>query len=195
MPDAIHQPYRPDQSADVACLSLSVQDCGFWPRSSCVLIAPMGALEGSARAVTYALVIPGTLPFVVLTRMLVKLRGDQTVHGHRGGHRDCVADRRHCHRLVSARLWRHPAASHQLRCRDSVGRRGRPRSGHYHEQGSNLTHDPLPLVAHCDHRDCRCIYYRGCRPARHGLCHSLFLRRHRENGMARTIQYGFPRPF
>ena len=45
------------------------------------IIAPLGALEGSARALTYALVIPGTLPFVYLTRMLVKLRADQIFTG------------------------------------------------------------------------------------------------------------------
>ncbi|MBL0924125.1 MAG: hypothetical protein IBJ12_06615 [Sphingomonadaceae bacterium] len=45
------------------------------------LIAPMGALEGSARLITYALVIPGTLPFVMLTRMIVKLRSHQLFTG------------------------------------------------------------------------------------------------------------------
>jgi hypothetical protein len=45
------------------------------------LIAPMGALEGSARLITYALVIPGTLPFVILTRMAAKLRSDQLFTG------------------------------------------------------------------------------------------------------------------
>lgn len=44
-------------------------------------IAPMGTLEGTARAITYALVIPGTLPFVILTRHLVKLRHDQIAIG------------------------------------------------------------------------------------------------------------------
>jgi hypothetical protein len=44
-------------------------------------IAPMGALEGSARFTTYALVIPGTLPFVVLTKMLVKLLPHQLFTG------------------------------------------------------------------------------------------------------------------
>ncbi len=44
-------------------------------------IAPMGALEGTARAITYALVIPGTLPFVILTRVIVKLRQDQIAIG------------------------------------------------------------------------------------------------------------------
>jgi hypothetical protein len=45
------------------------------------LIAPMGALEGSARLITYALVIPGTLPFVFLTRIVAKLRSDQLFTG------------------------------------------------------------------------------------------------------------------
>ena len=45
------------------------------------LIAPMGALEGSARFVTYALVFPGTLPFVVLTKMIVKLLPHQLFTG------------------------------------------------------------------------------------------------------------------
>jgi len=45
------------------------------------LIAPMGALEGSARVISYVLVIPGTLPFVVLTRMLVKLLPHQLFTG------------------------------------------------------------------------------------------------------------------
>jgi hypothetical protein len=44
-------------------------------------IAPMGALEGTARFLTYALVIPGTLPFVFMTRALVGLRPDQTAIG------------------------------------------------------------------------------------------------------------------
>jgi hypothetical protein len=45
------------------------------------IIAPMGALEGFARAITYALVIPGTLPFVLLTKRIVKLRADQLFSG------------------------------------------------------------------------------------------------------------------
>lgn len=45
------------------------------------IVAPMGALEGSARAMTYALIIPGTLPFVWLTQLLAKLRCDQIAIG------------------------------------------------------------------------------------------------------------------
>ena len=45
------------------------------------VIAPMGALEGSMRAVTYALVIPGTVPFILLVRKLAKLRPDQLFTG------------------------------------------------------------------------------------------------------------------
>lgn len=45
------------------------------------LISPMGALEGTARFITYALVIPGTLPFVILTKILVKLLPSQLFTG------------------------------------------------------------------------------------------------------------------
>ncbi len=54
-----------------------------WALAAVILriVAPMGALEGSARAVTYALIIPGTLPFVFLTKTLAKLRSDQMFTG------------------------------------------------------------------------------------------------------------------
>ena len=45
------------------------------------MVAPMAALEGSARAITYALIVPCTLPFVWMTRILVKLRRDQIAIG------------------------------------------------------------------------------------------------------------------
>lgn len=45
------------------------------------IVEPMGALDGSARAVTYALVVPGTAPFVWLTRIVAKLRHDQIFVG------------------------------------------------------------------------------------------------------------------
>ncbi len=45
------------------------------------LLSPMGALEGSGRFITYALVIPGTLPFVILTKMIVKLLPHQLFTG------------------------------------------------------------------------------------------------------------------
>jgi hypothetical protein len=45
------------------------------------IVASMGALEGSARAFTYVLIIPGTLPFVWLTQVLAKLRRDQIAIG------------------------------------------------------------------------------------------------------------------
>ncbi len=45
------------------------------------IIAPMGALEGTMRGVSYALVIPGTYPFVLLTKWLVALRDDQMAIG------------------------------------------------------------------------------------------------------------------
>lgn len=45
------------------------------------IVAPMGALEGAARAITYALIVAGTLPFVWLTQVLAKLRHDQIAIG------------------------------------------------------------------------------------------------------------------
>jgi hypothetical protein len=41
-------------------------------------IGPMGALDGSARVITYALVIPGTVPAIWIGRALAKLSRDQT---------------------------------------------------------------------------------------------------------------------
>lgn len=44
-------------------------------------IAPLGAFDGWGRALTYALLIPGTLPFVLLIKFLAGLRGDQVFAG------------------------------------------------------------------------------------------------------------------
>jgi len=44
-------------------------------------VGPMGALDGIWRAVTYALIIPGTVPFIFLTKWLARLRADQLVTG------------------------------------------------------------------------------------------------------------------
>ncbi len=41
-------------------------------------IEPLGALDGMARMLTYALIVPGTVPFVFLLRRVAKLRVDQT---------------------------------------------------------------------------------------------------------------------
>ncbi len=64
-------------------LFLMIIGAALWFLAAIILhiVAPMGALEGKARAITYALVIPGTVPFVWLTRMLVKLRHDQLAVG------------------------------------------------------------------------------------------------------------------
>ena len=43
--------------------------------------APLGAFEGWGRALTYALLIPGTLPFVLLIKILAGLRDDQIFAG------------------------------------------------------------------------------------------------------------------
>ena len=41
-------------------------------------IGPMGALDGSARIITYALVIPGTIPAIWIGRTMAGLARDQT---------------------------------------------------------------------------------------------------------------------
>jgi hypothetical protein len=41
-------------------------------------IGPMGALDGFGRMITYALVIPGTVPAILIGRALAKLSRDQT---------------------------------------------------------------------------------------------------------------------
>lgn len=41
-------------------------------------IGPMGALDGSARIITYALVIPGTIPAIWIGRVMAGLARDQT---------------------------------------------------------------------------------------------------------------------
>ena len=44
-------------------------------------IGPIGLLDGGWRALTYALVIPGTVPAILAARPLAKLRHDQTLAG------------------------------------------------------------------------------------------------------------------
>lgn len=64
-------------------LLLVVAGTSLWFLAAVLLrmIAPMGALDGRMRAVTYALVIPGTVPFVFVTKWLVSLRDDQMALG------------------------------------------------------------------------------------------------------------------
>jgi hypothetical protein len=44
-------------------------------------IGPMGALDGFGRIITYALVIPGTVPAICIGRILAKLSRDQIAIG------------------------------------------------------------------------------------------------------------------
>jgi hypothetical protein len=44
-------------------------------------IGPMGALDGGWRLLSYALVIPGTVPAIMIARPIAKLRADQTIAG------------------------------------------------------------------------------------------------------------------
>jgi hypothetical protein len=45
------------------------------------LLAPMGALEGAARVWTYLLVIPGTFPFLLVSKRVAGLPADRTAVG------------------------------------------------------------------------------------------------------------------
>ena len=62
---------------------LIVMGAALWGFAAIILriAAPMGALEGSARAITYALLVPITWPFVWMVRTAVKLRRDQIFAG------------------------------------------------------------------------------------------------------------------
>jgi hypothetical protein len=42
-------------------------------------LAPVGALQGGWGAVTYAMVIPATVPAIIAARALARLRSDQTI--------------------------------------------------------------------------------------------------------------------
>ncbi|OYY90293.1 MAG: hypothetical protein B7Y45_08345 [Sphingomonas sp. 28-66-16] len=55
----------------------------FWFVAAMILrlVGPMGGLEGSARAITFALVVPGTIPVVYLFRAAAGLVGDQLLMG------------------------------------------------------------------------------------------------------------------
>ena len=62
---------------------LIVMGAALWGFAAIILriVAPMGALEGSARAITYALLVPITWPFVWMVQTAVKLRRDQIFTG------------------------------------------------------------------------------------------------------------------
>jgi hypothetical protein len=64
-------------------LLLILIGAALWAFAAIILriVAPMGALEGWARAFTYALLVPITLPFVWLVRAAVKLRPNQAFTG------------------------------------------------------------------------------------------------------------------
>lgn len=80
MPHAVYNRLGLTSGQSIALVAIGA---ALWFIAAIILrnIAPMGALEGTARAITYALVIPGTLPFVILTRVIAKLRHDQIAIG------------------------------------------------------------------------------------------------------------------
>jgi hypothetical protein len=63
--------------------TLTVLGIIFWFIGALLLrtVGPMGAYEGSNRLILYAAIAIGTVPFVPLSRMLARLRTDQTAAG------------------------------------------------------------------------------------------------------------------
>jgi hypothetical protein len=62
---------------------LAVYGAALWFAAAMLvrLIGPMGGLEGGWRIITYALIIPGTIPALLMMRPLAKLSGDQMAMG------------------------------------------------------------------------------------------------------------------
>lgn len=71
----------PLTAPQIAILSLTGAALWFLAALLMRAIEPLGAFQGIGVPVLYALVVPGTVPFVILTRKLAKLRGDQTAIG------------------------------------------------------------------------------------------------------------------
>ncbi len=46
------------------------------------IIGPMGALQGYGRVILYIAIIPGTYPFVLLAKKMIKLASDQIAIGY-----------------------------------------------------------------------------------------------------------------
>lgn len=69
---------RPDQ-----ILRLIVIGAALWFVAAMILrfVGPMGALAGHGRVLTYALIIPGTIPFLLLSVRLADLARGQIVTG------------------------------------------------------------------------------------------------------------------
>lgn len=63
--------------------TLAALGAAFWLLAAMMLraLVPMGALDGGARVLTLALVIPGTYTAVLLSRWLARLRVDQVGFG------------------------------------------------------------------------------------------------------------------
>ena len=62
---------------------LAVTGAALWFLAAMILriVGPLGAYEGWGRVILYVLVIPGTVPFIPISRKLAGLRVDQTAIG------------------------------------------------------------------------------------------------------------------
>ena len=72
-----------DRLSSRQIVTLAVFGAALWFLAAMLVrtIAPMGALGGAWRMLTYALVVPGTVPAILLARPLARLRRDQRTIG------------------------------------------------------------------------------------------------------------------
>jgi hypothetical protein len=73
----------PQQLTVTQIVILAIYGAVLWYAAALLVrkIGPMGALDGGWRLLTYALVIPGTVPAIMIARPIAKLRRDQTLAG------------------------------------------------------------------------------------------------------------------
>jgi hypothetical protein len=71
----------PPQLAPTQIVILAIYGAVLWFLAAMLVrnLGPMGALDGVWRVISYALVIPGTVPAILIARPLAKLRRDQRV--------------------------------------------------------------------------------------------------------------------
>jgi hypothetical protein len=71
------------QLTAIQIVILAIYGAALWFAAAMLVraIGPMGALDGGWRLLSYALVIPGTVPAIMIARPIAKLRADQTIAG------------------------------------------------------------------------------------------------------------------
>lgn len=81
MPDQPRRAAPPDQPGGRQLVILAASGAVLWLVAALALraLAPLGVYDGAARGVLYAVIVPGTLPFVVLLPRVAGMPRAQTV--------------------------------------------------------------------------------------------------------------------